>query len=199
MPDIGVLQLKISADASSASRSLKTLSDRLTTINTLSKDFSMSNIATQIGDIVKAVSSTAGASTAAKNLGTLLNAIAAFSKVKNLGMSEAQVRQISDLKDAVSGFSLGTAGTQLNKMREALGGEWNTDQAQKARDAIEILSGSAKELAGSGIKEAAKSVEQLAKGTENVGTATQDMTEYKNAVEVEPAAVWAKRSERAEV
>ena len=85
MPDVGVLQLKISADASSASKSLKTLQTRLSEINTLAKEnFNLGNVATQIQNIANAVKGDKGVSTAVKNLGTLLNAISAFSKVKGI-------------------------------------------------------------------------------------------------------------------
>ena len=187
MPDVGVLQLKISADASAASKSLKTLQTRLSEINTLAQSFNVSNISTQIGNIVSTVKGDKGISTAVKNLGTLLNAIAAFGKVKNIGLTEEQVQRISSLQTAVSGFNLGQAGTQLNKLREALGGEWSTEQASKARDALETLSQGARAVSESGtaekIKSVSKSIENIAGGTVgNIKGTTSDIVDYEKAV-----------------
>lgn len=183
MPDVGVLQLRISADASNAARSLKTLQTRLSEINQIAQTFNLSNVATQIGDIVKQVSSDKATSTAVKNLGSLLNAISAFSKVTKLGLNKSQIEQISALQSAVSGFNLGQSGTQLNKLREALGGEWNTEQASKVRDALVTMSGGAKTLTDSGtantIKETAKAVEQMSSGTANeIKTASAEMENF---------------------
>ena len=187
MPDVGVLQLKISADAGNATRSLTRLQTRLSELSQVAQSFDMSKVSTQIGDIVKYVSSKEGANTAAKNLGTLLNAITAFSKVKSIGLSADQVKQISDLKEAVSGFTLGNSGTQLNKLREALGGTWDTAQAGKAREALETLADGAKTLNTSGtaekIKDVSSSLDNITGvSTKGVSEATDEIVDYQKVV-----------------
>lgn len=188
MPDVGVLQLRISADAKSASASLRTLQTRLSEINNIAQNFNMSNVANQIGSIVKQVSANTATSTAVRNLGSLLNAISSFSKVTKIGLNKAQIEQIGALQQAVSGFNLGNSGTQLNKLREALGGEWNTDQAVKAREALETLSHGAKAISESGtadkIKDVSKSLENMTgSAVGNIKETTNDIVDYQKAVD----------------
>lgn len=169
MPDVGVLQLKISADASSASRSLSNLQSKLEALGGVAGSVNLSNVATQIGNIVKQVSGNKDVTAAVKNLGTLLNAITQFSKLTKIGLTQTQIKQISSLQSAVSGFNLGQAGTQLNKLREALGGEWNLEQAEKVGQALKTIAQGTKTMSDSGatetIKNASKAVESMTSGT----------------------------------
>lgn len=169
MPDVGVLQLKISADAGNASRSLKSLQDRLKAVKDAAANFDTQKVVDGITGIINTVKGDATVSNAVKNLASLLNAVAAFSKIKDIGLKEADINKLATLQTVANGFKLGTTGTQLNKLKEALGGEWNTDQADKARQALETLVGGAKSLEENGFKEkvsAAKdAVSQMTAGT----------------------------------
>lgn len=188
MPDVGVLQLKISSDASSASKSLGNLYTKLSNLNTLAAGFNLSTVAEQIKSIVDTVKGDKQVSTAVKNLGTLLNAIAGFSKVKSIGISEDQLRGLESLQNFANGLKLGQAGTQLNKLREALGGEWNTDQAEKARQAMETLAQGASAMEAADTAKKAKTVAESVKDmTDASGTGVQDakadVVDYQKAID----------------
>ena len=187
MPDVGVLQLKIAANVSSATTSLKTLSDRLAAINKATTNFNLQNVSTQIEAIVNSVKGDKSVSTAVKNLGSLLNAISAFSKVKSFGLDEAQINNLQLLQDVANGFKMGQVGTQLNKMREALGGSWDVSQAAEASKAIETLSQSMDTAKSSGtadkIKEVSSSLKDMTGGTaDSVGKATSEIVDYQKVV-----------------
>ena len=151
MPDVGVLQLKISADAGNATRSLTKLQTRLSEISNLAQNnFNLENVSTQIQNIVNTVKGDKGVSTAVRNLGTLLNAISSFSKVKNFGLDESQLNSLRELQAVANGFKMGATGVQLNQMRQAISEPWNAANAQSASAAMESIATGAERLASSG-------------------------------------------------
>lgn len=173
MPDVGVLQLKISADASSASKSLKALQTRLSEINTLAQsNFNLGNVSTQIRNIVDSVKGDSNVSTAVKNLGTLLNAIAAFSKAKGFSLDESQVESLKSLQTIANGFKMGAAGVQLNQMRQAISEPWNIENAQSAAAAMEAMATGADRLAESG---AEAKISSIAKALKEYSTSISEL------------------------
>lgn len=150
MPDVGVLELKIAANVRSATDSLKTLKNRLADIKSATEKFNLENVSTQIQGIVNTVKGSNEVSTAVKNLSSLLNAIASFSKIKGFGLDEAQIKSLQELQNIANGFKMGAAGVQMNQLRLAISEPWDAANAQSAATAMEAIATGANSLASSG-------------------------------------------------
>lgn len=128
MPDVGALNLTIKSNATAATNGLNNLAGALTNVKTaVGKGLGLGTVGRQVTSLAKTINEAKGTSTVVKNLASLFNAISNFSKLKSV---KIDVQPFADLKTALGdGISLGKAGEQMLKMREAMEGEWTADGA----------------------------------------------------------------------
>jgi hypothetical protein len=172
MPEVGVLNLQIHDDSESASKGLNHLTDALVRIQTaLGTGLNLSGVSKPLNTFAKSVS---GNSKALANVGTFLNAMKDYHKAfKEVESVKFNAQPIKDIKEAIGeGIKIGQAGTQITKIREALGGEWNVDNAYKAGMAMSAIGEGAKSIP-SGLEKKANGVKALAEA----------LNEYANVME----------------
>ena len=163
MPDVGALNLTIKSNATMAANGLNNLADALVRVKAaVGKGLGLGTVGTQVKQLAKTINEAQGTSTVVKNLASLFNAISNFSKLKSV---KIDVKPFRELKDAIGdGISLGQAGAQMLKMREAMEGQWNGDSAVSSMNQVASASsvfkteGTAKTLAS-----VAKSMTEYAK------------------------------------
>lgn len=138
MPDVGVLELKIKDNSENAAEGLKELAGALSLVKTtLSGGL---NLPTQaIKNFATAVSAN---SKALSNTGTFLNAIKEYQKVfKDANKVKFDTTPIKELKSALEGgLSVGQAGTQISKLRDAMTKDWGP-VADKDGEIHSVVSG----------------------------------------------------------
>ena len=154
MAEVGVLNLTIHDNSSEAAKGLNTLADALAAVRDAKKSFSLSGVAQSIKSLVDNVKSS---TPVIGQLTKLFNSITAFSK---LGEINIDVEKFAQLKQAVSGFSIGNSGSQMKALREALGGSWNTKSTDNAVTAMGKIRGTAEEWKANGT---ASSINAVAK------------------------------------
>ena len=167
MPDVGVLELQIRDNSQSAGQGLGYLSDALVAVkNAVKGGLNLSSgeksVATQIKNLSDAVKSN---STVIKNLGTLFNALSNFAKLKDVTINTEPITTLQTaLKD---GINIGKAGTEINKLREALTEKWpDTKQVEFVAGSMVNLSKAATAMAAGNtaatVKAVAKSIDEYA-------------------------------------
>lgn len=179
MPDIGTLNLTIESNAQQAADGLDQLARKLKSVKSNSEGYDLSNVQTQISNIVNAVK---GSEKTVSALGTLFNSISTYYKTfsKMTANVTINTKPIEDLRLALDdGIKIGQAGTQLNKLREAIEGEWKTDNAYNAGMALAAIGEGAKSLSGTSLGTHAKNISgiataisEFAKSIEELKTAT---------------------------
>lgn len=163
MPDVGTLNLTIESNANVAASGLDKLADALSRVQqAVGTGLKLSNASRSINSFAKAVSEN---SKALSNVGTFLTAITNYTKAfKDAEKVKFNAKPIEDLKNAIGeGIKIGQAGTQINKLREALGGDWNIDNAKKAGDAMTLIADGAKTFVGTNLGTIAKNVSAVGK------------------------------------
>ena len=135
MPDVGALNLTIKSNATMAANGLNNLADALVRVKAaVGKGLGLGTVGTQVKQLAKTINEAQGTSTVVKNLASLFNAISNFSKLKSV---KIDVKPFRELKDAIGdGISLGQAGAQMLKMREAMEGQWNGDSAVSSMNQV---------------------------------------------------------------
>ena len=132
MPDtVGVLNLEIKDNSEQAGQGLDKLADALTRVKTsVGKGLGLSTLSRSLNTFTSAVNGAKGLS----SVGTFLNAVAGYAKAfKDLNGVKLNTQPIEDLKAAIGeGIKIGQAGTQINNIRTALEGKWNTENAYNA-------------------------------------------------------------------
>lgn len=163
MPDVGTLNLTIESNANVAASGLDKLADALSRVQqAVGTGLKLSNASRSLNSFAKAVSEN---SKALSNVGTFLTAITNYTKAfKDAEKVKFNAKPIEDLKNAIGeGIKIGQAGTQINKLREALGGDWNIDNAKKAGDAMALIAEGAKTFVGTNLGSIAKNVSAVGK------------------------------------
>ena len=166
MPDVGTLNITIKSDAEQAAQGLKELAGALSDVQKAAPNgLNLAGISGPLNKFAKAVKDN---SKPLANIGTFLNAITNYTNAfKKLDGVKFNRKPIDDIKAAVGdGIKIGQAGTQINKLREALGGEWNTDNAEKASTALATIAKGAEEMKGKNLGKVAEGVSAVAKALE---------------------------------
>ena len=169
--NIGVLNLEIKSNAGEASGSLKDLADALTRVKeAVGNGLNLSGIAGPLNQLTKKIND----SKALANVGTFLNAVSSYTKAfKDLEKTKFNAEPINQLKAAIGeGIKIGQAGTQINKLREALEGQWNTENAYNAGYALTAIAEGAKSMVGTNLGTVAKNVSAVAKALDEYATAS---------------------------
>lgn len=169
MAEIGVLELSIQDNSESAGDGLKHLADALSDVKQkASGGLGLASIKTELTKFTSGIN-------AAKTTSPVFQGIAAFGKgladVARVVKSSQEgfdtskiVAAITNMKDAIGdGMRLGTAGTQIKNIREALTGEWNTDNAYQAGIALSAIGEGARSMAGASLGTKAKDISAVAK------------------------------------
>lgn len=173
MPDVGTLNIEITSNAEEAAKGLGTLAQKLGSVKKNAAGFDLSNVQTNIKNIVDAVK---GSEKTMASLGTLFNATATYFKAfgKITDKININTKPIKDLKEAFGdGIKTGNVGSQLNQLRTALEGEWKTDNAYNAGIVLSAISQGAKDAESVNLSSTAK----------NIGSLANSLNEYASAVE----------------
>lgn len=173
MPDVGVLSLTIESNAGQAATGLGSLAKALERVQkAVGTGLDLSGVAGQLQALSAAVS---GSEKTLTSIGTFVNAITNYTNaIGKLKTATINTKPIEDIKEAVKGgFGIGQAGTQINKLREALAGEWNTDNAYQAGMALSAIAEGAKSLNGVSLGTIAKNVSATAKALSEYADATE--------------------------
>ncbi|HCI84493.1 MAG TPA: hypothetical protein DHV79_07930, partial [Lachnospiraceae bacterium] len=172
MPEVGVLNLTIQDNSTEAAGGLSELTGALVGLqNALGQGLKLSGVSKPLNTFANAVKEN---SKTFANVGSFLNAMSTYKKAfDEADKVRFNAQPIRDLKDAIGdGIRLGQAGTQIKNIREALTGEWNTDNAYKAGQALAAI--------GEGAKSIPSGLEKKADGISKVAAALQ---EYADASE----------------
>ena len=157
MAEVGVLELSIRDNSTEAASGLGKLEKKLIGVKSAAENFNLSPVTTQIAGIVNAVKDNTKTVSA---LGTLFNAIEKFSKLKT---PKIDVQPLEDIKETLGkGWNLGQAGTQLNKIREALEKDWKTDNAENVNTALKSIADGVNSVSATSIKSVATNIGLLA-------------------------------------
>lgn len=173
MPDVGTLNIEITSNAEEAAKGLGSLATKLGSVKKNADGFDLSNVQTNIRNIVNAVK---GSEKTMASLGTLFNATATYFKAfgKITDKININTKPIKDLKEAFGdGIKTGNVGSQLNQLRTALEGEWKTDNAYNAGLVLSAISQGAKDAESVNLSSTAK----------NIGSLANSLNEYASAVE----------------
>ena len=149
MPNnVGVLNLEIRDDSEQAATGLQHLKTKLDNLKNSAQGYNLSNVVTQIRAVLDVAKfEDKNIATSLKNVGTFINSISAFSKIKGLNID---VEPIKQLKTVIGkGFNMGNAGSQINILRQALESDWNLASAENARRSMETIADGARKLSES--------------------------------------------------
>lgn len=134
MAEIGVLELQIRDNAEHAGEGLNQLAGALSAVKkAVGKGLGLSTVANQVVGMSKTINEALGTNTTVKNLASLFNSIASFSKIKKINIDTDSLEKF---KTSISGFSIGNAGTQMRSLQQALSGTWSTDGFAQATGII---------------------------------------------------------------
>lgn len=173
MPEVGVLNLTIHDNSETAGQGLNALADALVRVKTaLSGGLKLSGVATQVEKFSAAVSANSKALSAS---GTFLKAMSDYHKAfKDADKVKFNTQPIEALKSVIGeGIKIGQAGTQINKIREALGGEWNTDNSAKIKTVMQDIADGSKAIAGSNLGGTANNISKTAKALNEYADASE--------------------------
>lgn len=176
--EVGVLELQIRDKSAESAKGLDKLVDALTAIKHVVEGLDLSPVAMAVTKLHTSINKTKGAGTTVKSLGTLFNAIEKFTKLKSFNIP---TKPFEDLKKAIgSGFNIGTAGTQLNAIRTALNGEWNTENATKMASSMKTIKAAVNELSKNStaqkLADVTKQINAYNKATSAMQTSVADNT-----------------------
>ena len=186
MPEVGVLNLTIQDNSTEAAGGLSELTGALVGLqNALGQGLKLSGVSKPLNTFANAVKEN---SKTFANVGTFLNAMSTYKKAfDEADKVRFNAQPIRDLKDAIGdGIRLGQAGTQIKNIREALTGEWNTDNAYKAGQALAAIGEGAKSIP-SGLEKKAISISNVASALQEYADASErirDVVGFGNAVSV---------------
>ena len=183
MPSVGTLNLTVESNASAVGSSLGELAGALERIKRAvpSNGLGLSSVATEIKSFVSTIKTIESSSTAFKSIESLGNGLVGIAKFlkystdsvkeSSKGLNESMstintgpaVAAIKELKDQIGdGLHLGQAGTQLKNLRDALGGDWNVENAKSAGTALSVIGDGARALTGTSLATHAKNISAMA-------------------------------------
>lgn len=168
MPEVGVINLTIHDNSEDAGKGLDALATALGSVKNKAKDFDLTGVAKQLNTFTRTIAAAKTSSAVYKNIAEfgkgLKDIVSATNSAAKGINAEPIVGAIEKIKGAVSeGMHLSSAGTQLKNIREALTGEWKTDNAYQAGMALAAIGEGARSLSGTGLGTVAKNVSAVAK------------------------------------
>ena len=183
MPDVGNLNIEITSNASEASKGLYNVADALSRIKAAvpNNGIGLSKVATELNKFAKQINQAKATNAVLQNIANfgkgLKDMTSAIKATTNETFKTDNIKAaIGSIKDAIGdGIKLGQSGTQLKNLREALGGEWNTENAKSAGEALKYIAEGAKSLTGTNLGTIAKNVSAVAKALDEYATAAEHM------------------------
>ena len=187
MPSVGTLNLTVESNAGEVGKSLGALAGALERIQKAvpTSGLGLGQIASEVSSFITQINKIKSASTAFKSieqLGNGLKGIAQTVKYSTDSIKEASegtnkvvssintkpiVTAIKELKSAIGeGFKIGTAGVQLVKIKDALGGEWDTSKAKSVSAILRDIADASREVGSSNILSVATGINELSKAIE---------------------------------
>ena len=129
--NVGVLELTIESNASSAATSLGGLADALTRVKEAvgTNSFGLGEIGKQLNAFAKQVAQAKSTVSVLKTISEFGNAM---SKLSKIGQFSVDTESFEKLKTAVSGFSIGNIGSQMNQLRLAMSGTWGDGKSAQS-------------------------------------------------------------------
>ena len=164
MPEVGVLNLTIHDNSETAAEGLNHLTDALVSIQSaIGNGLKLSGISGPLNKFANAVSVN---NKTFASVGTFLNAMKEYQRAfKDAENVKFNAQPIKDLKEAIGdGIKIGSAGTQINKIKEALGSGWDTAQSANIKTVLQDIAEGAKSFQGTNLGTTAKGIESIAKG-----------------------------------
>ena len=169
MPDVGTLYLQVESNANGAASSLESLATALGSVKgKAAGGFGLETVRKELLSFTKSINAAKTSSTVFQNISAFGKGLVDVAKVirsSQDGFDTSNiVSAIENIKSAVDGgMNLGQAGTQIKNIREALIGEWRTDNAYQAGMALAAIGEGAKSLTGTSLGTKAKEISALAK------------------------------------
>ena len=179
MPDVGTLNLKITTDAQQAKTGLEEVAGALERIKQIVPDrsgFGLSTVAKELNQFAKQINQAKSTNAVLQNIANfgkgLKEMTSAIKATTNETFKTDNIKAaIESIKAAVGdGIKLGQSGTQLKNLKDALGGDWNTEKAQQAGEALKFIAEGAKSLTGTNLGTIAKNVSAVAKALDEYAT-----------------------------
>lgn len=129
--NVGVLELTIESNASSAATSLGGLADALTRVKEAvgTNSFGLGEVGKQLNTFAKQVAQAKSTVSVLKTISEFGNAL---SKLSKIGQFSVDTESFEKLKTAVSGFSIGNIGSQMNQLRLAMSGTWGDGKSAQS-------------------------------------------------------------------
>ena len=177
MPDVGVLQLTIHDNSEQAAGGLDSLSRKLANVKRNASGFDLSGVSGQIKNLVDSIKAS---DTTIQRLGTLFNAVANYKKLNGI---KFDAKPFKELKGAIGdGLKFGTAGTQINQIRQAIAGDWGSGDAKdKAIETIKAIAAAGESFASNGT---AKAIKDVAVAIREYASAQKELAEVGGKLDV---------------
>ena len=181
--NIGVLEIEIRDNASEAGEGLSSLATALGSVKEKATGgFGLEEVRKELLSFTKSINASKTSSAVFQNISAFGKGLVDVAKVIRASQdgfdTSKIVSAINNIKGAVSeGMHLGTAGTQIKNIREALMGEWNTDNAYQAGMALAAIGEGAKSLAGTSLGTKAKDISAVAKALNEYAEASLKVRE----------------------
>lgn len=191
MAEVGVLELRIQDNAEQAAQGLGNLASAVSGVKRAVKNgLDLSSVSDSVKNLATEVNNAVGTANTVKNISTLFNSIANYSKLKDI---KIDVEPFKKLKESIGdGIKIGQVGTQLNAMRQALAGEWNSGPAE---DAIGVLVPLANGLAtndtANKLKNTAKALKDFSEAYKNLPKSTKKMEDIIKSFQTKSASDYA--------
>ena len=180
MPEVGVLELQIRDNSSKAAEGLAELAGALFRVRSaIGAGLKLETTGHEVEEFVKKLTDS---NKSLSGLSSFLKAVTqyskAFEKLKDgTDKLKFNTQPIKDLKEALNGgIKIGQAGTQLLKLQEALGGKWNTDEAENIKTAMQAIAAGAQATAD------AKASSRINKMADALKAYASAMNEVKSAI-----------------
>lgn len=182
MAEIGVLNLTIHDNSENAAQGLDRLTDALSRIKAAipNNGLGLSTVAKELNAFAKQINQAKATNTVLQNIANFGKGLKDMTSAIGATSKEFDTSKITGAIDAIKasvgdGIKLGQSGTQLKNLKDALGGDWNTDNAAKAGNALNYIAEGAKSLTGTNLGTIAKNVSAVAKALDEYAAASEHM------------------------
>lgn len=183
MAEVGVLNLTIKDNSNEAAAGLNELAGALSSVRSnASGGIGLAGIRAELTSFTRSINAAKTTNTVFQNIAAFGKGLADVARVVKASQTDFDtskiVGAIENIKAAVGeGMHLGTAGTQIKNIREALTGEWKTDNAYQAGIALSAIGEGAKSMDGASLGTKAKGISAVAKAiSEYADAATKVQT-----------------------
>ena len=197
MPDVGNLNIEITSNASEASKGLYNVADALSRIKAAvpNNGIGLSKVATELNKFAKQINQAKATNAVLQNIANFGKGLKDVTSAIKATSKDFDTSKITGAIDAIKasvgdGIKLGQSGTQLKNLKDALGGDWNTEKAQQAGEALKFIAEGAKSLTGTNLGTIAKNVSAVAKALDEYATSSEHMISAVGGNKQSMSGVW---------